>query len=169
VDVAKKLGSRKELAGAYASLAARDPSDHAAQEFLAAWHLDERNYLDAAHHYRQLARARPGDAKAWEDLGNCLAMIPDLEAAGEALQVALDLGAVSEETYVNRARAYRQEGSRDMAASILDFLLSRNPRSYLALAWSARFAAEDGQSELAAELLERASREAPPGLERAGL
>ena len=34
-----------------------------------------------------------------------------------------------------------------MAASILEFLLNRNPHGYLAVLWSAKFAEEDGKPQ----------------------
>lgn len=162
LEVALKLDSKKDLAKAYAAVARHDPAQAEAHAWLAGWHRGERNYLDAAHHYRMLAKEKPEDAKAWEGLGNCLAMVPDLAAAGEPLQKAIDLGAESDEVYVNRARAYREEGSKDMAASILEFLLSRNPRSYLGLLWSAKFAEADGRPELAMEFFKKSSRLNPP-------
>lgn len=162
VEAARKLGGKKETARAYASLV-RHGSGHAeAHAWLAAYHRGERNYLDAAFHFGRLAEIHPGDPKAWENLGNSLALVPDLASAGEALQKALDLGVEADEVYVNRARAYRHEGVKDMAASIMEFLLSRNPRNHLALIWSAKFAEEDGHPEIAIELFKKAARLPPP-------
>jgi Tfp pilus assembly protein PilF len=89
-------------------------------------------------------------------------MIPDLKAASGPLQAAIDLGAQSDEVYINRARAYRAEGEKRMAASILHFLMTRNPRNYLAVLWSAKFAEEDGYAEVASDLFRKSARMQAP-------
>lgn len=162
IEVAGKLGDRNALAKAYASRFRHEPVSGEANDFLSAWHQGRRNYLDAAHHFRIRLKEHPEDAQAWEHMGNCLALAADLGGAGDALQKAIDLGAKSDEAFVNRARAYRQEGAKDMAASIMDFLVNRNPRSYLALVWSAKFAEEDGDTAAALELYKRAAHHNPP-------
>jgi Flp pilus assembly protein TadD len=113
-------------------------------------------------HYRRVSEHHPSDAKAWENLGNALAMIPDLASASVPLQTAIDLGAQSDEVYVNRARAYRMEGSKDMATSILEFLLNRNAHDYLAVLWSAKFAEEDGNPVVAKELFRKSAKLSAP-------
>jgi tetratricopeptide (TPR) repeat protein len=162
LEAARKFGDSKALLQAYLDVARGNPASDEAMIFLASHYQGAREYRDAAFHFRNLATAHPGDAKAWENLGNCLAMIPDLAAAVEPLQKAIDLGAQSDEVFINRARAYRQEGAKDMAASILEFLLARNPNGYLALLWSAKFAEEDGAQKLAMEFFKKAARQNPP-------
>lgn len=161
VEVALKL-DKKEMAQAYIELSRFDTTSSEANAFLASHYQAERNYKDAAIHFGRILREKPEDGKVWESLGNCLALVPDMDRAGEALQNALDLGIESDEVYVNRARAYRHDGAKDMAASILEFLITRNSRSYLALVWSAKFAEEDGRPDLAMELFKKVSRLSPP-------
>lgn len=156
--MAKKLESRKELTVAYRAVYRLDPANEEANAHLAGVRQAAREYKEAAVHYRRLAQYHPNDASAWENLGNALAMVPDLSAASSPLQTAIDLGAQSGEVYINRARAYRLEGSKDMAASILGFLLNRNPQDYLAVVWSAKFAEEDGKQNLAMEFLKKSSK-----------
>jgi Tfp pilus assembly protein PilF len=85
----------------------------------------------------------------WAELGHCLALQNQWKEAAIALQKALDLNVEDEELLIHRARAYRENGDPDLAQSILEFLLSRDPKSYLALGWSAKFAEEDGKPRLA--------------------
>ncbi|MDQ2999922.1 MAG: tetratricopeptide repeat protein [Fibrobacterota bacterium] len=156
--MAKKLASGKELTEAYRAVYRLDSANEEANAHLAGVRQAAREYKEAAVHYRRLAQYHPSDASAWENLGNSLAMVPDLAAASTPLQTAIDLGAQSGEVYINRARAYRLEGSKDMAASILAFLLSRNPHDYLAVVWSAKFAEEDGKQNLALEFMKKSSK-----------
>ncbi len=160
--VSKKLDAKKEMGDAYRAMYRVDPANEEANAFLAPAAQAAREYKEAAAHYRRLAHYHPKDAKIWENLGNALAMIPDLETASTALQSAIDLGAQSDEVYINRARAYRMEGSKDMAASILEFLLNRNPHDYLAMLWSAKFAEEDGNQQMALELFKKSARLSAP-------
>jgi tetratricopeptide (TPR) repeat protein len=162
VRVAKKLDAKKEMGEGYRALYRLDTANEEANAFLATLSQSAREYKDAALHYRRAAQSHPGDAKAWENLGNALAMIPDLKAASGPLQTAIDLGAQSDEVYINRARAYRLEGSKDMAASILEFLLNRNPHDYLAVLWSAKFAEEDGNQNMALELFKKSAKLSAP-------
>jgi Tfp pilus assembly protein PilF len=162
LEAARKLGDKKALVQAYLDLSRLEASNDEASLFLAAHFQASREYRDAAVYYAKLAQAHPQDMKEWENLGNCLALIPDLAAAAEPLQKAIDLGSQSDEAFINRARAYRHEGAKDMASSILEFLLTRNPRGYLALLWSAKFAEEDGQQQAALELFKKAARQSPP-------
>ncbi len=156
--MAKAVDSKKEIADAYRAVYRLDTINDEANAYLASGHQAAREYKEAAMHYRRVAQFHPSEAKAWENLGNALAMIPDLRAATGPLQTAIDLGAQSDEVYINRARAYRLEGSKDMAASILEFLLNRNPHDYLAILWSAKFAEEDGKPHNAMELFKKTSK-----------
>jgi tetratricopeptide (TPR) repeat protein len=162
LNAAKKLDGKKELADAYRAVCRLDSLNEEANAWLAAVNQSAREYREAAAHYRRLAQFHPNDPKVWENLGNSLAMIPDLKAASGPLQTAIDLGAQSDEVYVNRARAYRLEGSKDMAASILEFLLNRNPHDYLAVLWSAKFAEEDGKQGMALELFRKSAKLSAP-------
>ena len=161
LQAAKKSGGKKELSLAYRDMARLDSTHEEANAFLAKAHLASREYREAAFYYRRLALARPQDGNAWAGLGNSLALIPSLAEASDPLQKAIDLGVTSDEIYINRARAYRYEGAKDMAASILEYLLALNPKNYLAVLASAKFAAEDGNGRAAAELAKRAGRLTP--------
>ncbi len=162
LEVARKLEDRPTLEWAYRAVYALDTTDAEANLFLAKSLQTNRDYKQAARHFRRLAEAHPSDPKAWENLGIALSMIPDLPAAAIPLQTAIDLGAESDEVYINRARAYRIEGAKDMAGSILAFLLARNSQDYLATLWSAKFAEEDGNQLVAVEFYKKASRLAVP-------
>ncbi len=162
LQAAKKLNNKTQLAVAYQAIATLDPSDEEAHAFLGLARQNAKDYLQAAYHFRLIADLHPTSAKAWEDLGNALAMIPDLAAAAGPLQSAIDLGAESDEVYINRARAFRVEHSKDMAASILEFLLSRKAQNYLALLWSGKFAEEDGNMQVAREFYKKAAKLTPP-------
>ncbi|MEO7777836.1 MAG: tetratricopeptide repeat protein [Fibrobacteria bacterium] len=162
LEVAKKLEAKKEMGEAYRAIYRSDAAHDEANAYLGAVSQSARDYKEAAMHYRRVAQYHPKDAAAWENLGNALAMIPDLAAASAPLQTAIDLGAQSDEVYINRARAYRLEGSKDMAASILEFLLNRNPRDYLAVLWSAKFAEEDGNQQLALDFFKKTARLTAP-------
>ncbi|MDB5105059.1 MAG: Tetratricopeptide repeat-containing protein, partial [Fibrobacteres bacterium] len=162
LHMAKKLDSKKELTDAYRAVYRLDASNEEANAYLASVRQASREYKEAAGHYRRLTQLHPADAKAWENLGNALALIPDLAAARVPLQTAIDLGAQSDEVYINRARAYRMDGSKDMAASILEFLLNRNPHDYLAILWSAKFAEEDGNQHNALELFKKTTKLTAP-------
>ena len=162
LQAAKKLGDKKGLEIAYRAVYELDANDEEAMVSMAQTYRDAKDYKQASQLYRQLANLHPKDAKILENLGNTLAMIPDLQAAGEPLQAAIDLGAESDEVYINRARAFRVEGSKDMAASILEFLLSRNPKSYMAYLWSSKFAEEDGNRSLSLEMFKKAAKITPP-------
>jgi Flp pilus assembly protein TadD len=155
---AKALDSKKEIGEAYRAVYRLDTLNEEANAYLASIRQSAREYREAATHYRRVAQYRPKDPQAWENLGNALAMIPDLAAASGPLQTAIDLGAQSDEVYINRARAYRKEGAKDMAASILEFLLNRDPHDYLANLWSAKFAEEDGKPSSALELFKKTSK-----------
>jgi tetratricopeptide (TPR) repeat protein len=156
--MAKAMDAKKEIADAYRAVYRLDTLNDEANAYLAAVRQAAREYREAAMHYRRVAQFHPNEAKAWENLGNALAMIPDLRAASGPLQTAIDLGAQSGEVYINRARAYRLEGAKDMAASILEFLLNRNPHDYLANLWSAKFAEEDGNPHKSMELFKKTSK-----------
>ncbi|HKP96405.1 MAG TPA: tetratricopeptide repeat protein, partial [Fibrobacteria bacterium] len=160
--VSRKLDAKKEMGEAFRAVYRLDPANEEANAYLAGVRQAAREYKEAAAHYRRIAQYHPKDAKAWENLGNALAMIPDLSAASGPLQTAIDLGAQSDEVYINRARAYRLEGSKDMAASILEFLLNRNPHDYLAVLWSAKFAEEDGNQHIALELFKKSAKLSAP-------
>jgi tetratricopeptide (TPR) repeat protein len=160
--IAKKLDAKREVGEAYQALYRLDSANEEANAYLATMRQSAREYKEAASHYRRLVQYHPKDAKAWENLGNALAMVPDLAAASGPLQTAIDLGAQSDEVYINRARAYRLEGSKDMAASILEFLLNRNPHDYLAVLWSAKFAEEDGNQHAALELFKKSAKLSAP-------
>lgn len=155
---AKALDSKQEIDDAYRAVYRQDSLNADANAYLGSIRQSARKYREAATHYRRVAQFHPKDAKAWENLGNALAMIPDLAAASGPLQTAIDLGAQSDEVYINRARAYRKEGAKDMAASIIEFLLNRNPHDYLAILWSAKFAEEDGKPASAMELFKKTSK-----------
>lgn len=159
---AKRFDGKPEMAQGYRAVYRLDTLNAEANEILAQDRQAAHAYEEAARHYRRVARSRPSDPKAWENLGNALAMIPDLKAASGPLQAAIDLGAQSDEVYINRARAYRAEGEKGMAASILHFLLIRNPRDYLAVLWSAKFAEEDGYAEVASDLFRKSARMQAP-------
>lgn len=158
LNAAKRFDGKEEVARAYRAVYRLDTLNADANASLAAAHQAAHEYRDAARHYRRVAEAHPADPQAWENLGNALAMIPDLKAASRPLQAAIDLGAQSDEVYINRARAYRAEGEKGMAASILHFLLTRNPRDYLAVLWSAKFAEEDGYADVASDLFRKTAR-----------
>lgn len=160
--IAKKLDAKREMGEAYRAVYRLDSANEEANAYLATVRQSAREYKEAASHYRRMVQYHPKDAKAWENLGNALAMIPDLAAASGPLQTAIDLGAQSDEVYINRARAYRLEGSKDMAASILEFLLNRNPHDYLAVLWSAKFAEEDGNQHAALELFKKSAKLSAP-------
>lgn len=162
VRVATQLDAKKEMGEGYRALYRLDTANEEANAYLAAMSQAAREYKDAALHYRLAVQSRPNDAKAWENLGNALAMVPDLKSASGPLQTAIDLGAQSDEVYINRARAYRLEGSKDMAASILEFLLNRNPHDFLAMLWSAKFAEEDGNQNMALELFKKSAKLSAP-------
>lgn len=162
LQAAKKTDDKHELENAYRAIYLLDTADEDANAFLGQACQAAKDYKEAADHFRRLAGLRPNDAKTWESLGNALAMIPDLPAAAVPLQTAIDLGAESDEVYINRARAFRIEGAKDMAASILEFLLTRNPQDYLAVLWSAKFAEEDGEQQIAMELFKKAAKLSPP-------
>jgi tetratricopeptide (TPR) repeat protein len=162
LQAAKKLGDKMELAIAYQAIYNLDPDDENANAYLGSIRQAEKEYKEAAVHFRRLADLHPTDGKVWENLGNALAMIPDLAAAAIPLQTAIDLGAESDEVYINRARAFRIEGAKDMAESILEFLLSRNANSYLAMLWTAKFAEEDGEAQKAMEMYKRVAKLSPP-------
>lgn len=162
LQAAKRFDGKTEIAEGYRAVYRLDTLNAEANEILAQDLQASHAYMEAARHYRRVARSRPSDAKAWENLGNALAMIPDLKGASGPLQAAIDLGAQSDEVYINRARAYRAEGEKSMAASILHFLLTRNPRDYLAVLWSAKFAEEDGYAEVASDLFRKSSRMQAP-------
>jgi Flp pilus assembly protein TadD len=162
LNAARKFDGKKEMADAYRAVYRLDTLNADANAALAASHQAAHEYREAAVHYRRVVDARPTDAKAWENLGNALAMIPDLKAASGPLQTAIDLGAQSDEVYVNRARAYRVEGAKDMAASILEFLLNRDSHDYLAVLWSAKFAEEDGNQAAASDLFRKTAKLTAP-------
>jgi tetratricopeptide (TPR) repeat protein len=155
LECAKRFDGKAEKALALKAVYRVDTLNAEANAALGAARQAAHEYREAAQHYRRVADAHPSDPGAWENLGNALALIPDLKAASGPLQTAIDLGAQSDEVYINRARAYRAEGEKKMAASILHFLLSRNPRDYLAVLWSAKFAEEDGYAETASDLFRK--------------
>jgi tetratricopeptide (TPR) repeat protein len=162
LECAKRFDGKAERALALKAVYRVDTLNAEANAALGAARQAAHEYREAAKHYRRVADAHPSDPGAWENLGNALALIPDLKAASGPLQTAIDLGAQSDEVYINRARAYRAEGEKRMAASILHFLLSRNPRDYLAVLWSAKFAEEDGYAETASDLFRKtATLQAP--------
>lgn len=158
LQAAKNLNDKRNLEVAYRTINSLDSQDEGAHRFLSQSAQESGDYKEAAVHFRKISETHPTDPKAWENLGNALAMIPDLPAATSSLQTALDLGAESDEVYINRARAFRMEGSKDMAASILEFLLSRNHKDYLATLWSAKFAEEDGEQQKALAMFKQASK-----------
>ncbi len=158
LNAAKRFDGKPELAAAYGAVYRVDSLNPDANAALGAARQAAHEYGEAARHYRRVAEARPTDASAWENLGNALALIPDLKAASGPLQTAIDLGAQSDEVYINRARAYRAEGEKKMAASVVQFLLSRDPRDYLAVLWSAKFAEEDGYAEVASDLFRKTAK-----------
>jgi len=158
LNTAKRFDGKPELAAAYGAVYRVDSLNAEANAAIGAARQAAHEYGEAARHYRRVAEAHPTDASAWENLGNALALIPDLKAASSALQTAIDLGAQSDEVYINRARAYRAEGEKKMAASIVQFLLSRDPRDYLAVLWSAKFAEEDGYAEVASDLFRKTAK-----------
>ena len=158
LTTAKRFDGKPELATAYRVVYRVDSLNAEANAALGADRQAAHAYSEAARHYRRVAEAHPSDPTAWENLGNALALIPDLKAASGPLQTAIDLGAQSDEVFINRARAYRAEGEKKMAASILHFLLSRNPRDYLAVLWSAKFAEEDGYAEVASDLFRKTAK-----------
>jgi tetratricopeptide (TPR) repeat protein len=158
LHAARRFEGRGEIADAVNAVYRIDSLNAEANEALGAGHQAVREYREAAVHYRRVAKAHPADPRAWENLGNALAMVPDFKAASAPLQTALDLGAQSDEVFINRARAYRAEGEKDMAASILRFLLGRDPHDYLASLWSAKFAEEDGFPETATDLYRKTAR-----------
>ncbi|MEO6098129.1 MAG: tetratricopeptide repeat protein [Fibrobacteria bacterium] len=162
LQMAKAMDSKADIADGYRAVYRLDTNNDEANAYLAALRQTARDYREAAMHYRRVVQFHPTEAKAWENLGNALAMIPDLRAASGPLQTAIDLGAQSDEVYINRARAYRLEGSKDMATSILEFLLNRNPHDYLANLWSAKFAEEDGNPHKSLELFKKTSKLAAP-------
>ena len=162
LQAAKQMGDKAELASAYEVVYQMDPNDEGANAFLGQARQSIKDYREAAFHYRKLAEIHPEDPKILENLGNALAMIPDLPAAAVPLQSAIDLGAESDEVYINRARAFRAEGSKDMAASILSFLLSRNSQNFFAILWTAKFAEEDGNQEVATEMYKKVAKLTPP-------
>jgi Flp pilus assembly protein TadD len=159
---ARQAGAKREMEIAYRAVYRLDTLNEEANAFLASERRASRDYKAAAMHFRRVADNHPKDAKAWEDLGNALAMVPDLTAARGPLQTAIDLGAQSDEVYINRARVYRKEGAEDMAASIMDFLLERNAHDYLAILWSAKFAEEDGKQNIALEMFRKSARLSAP-------
>ncbi|MBW8889272.1 MAG: hypothetical protein JF616_16075 [Fibrobacteres bacterium] len=158
LNTAKRFDGKPELAAAYSAVYRVDSLNPEANAAMGAVRQAAHEYGEAARHYRRVAEAHPTDASAWENLGNALALVPDLKAASGALQTAIDLGAQSDEVYINRARAYRAEGEKKMAASIVQFLLSRDPRDYLAVLWSAKFAEEDGYAEVASDLFRKTAK-----------
>jgi predicted Zn-dependent protease len=123
----------------------RDPRNPEANRFFADLHLSRNRCAEAAPFLQRLVASDPQDAGAWAQYGNCLAELSDFAHAGPALQKALDLGVEDEEVFLNRARAYRQEGAKDMAESILSFLLTRNPKNEKASALQAKFKEQDGR------------------------
>jgi tetratricopeptide (TPR) repeat protein len=158
LNTAKRFDGKPELAAAYRAVYRVDTLNPDANAAMGAARQADHDYREASRHYRRVAEAHPSDPAAWENLGNALALIPDLKSASGPLQTAIDLGAESDEVYINRARAYRAEGERKMAASILHFLLSRNPQDYLAVLWSAKFAEDDGYAEVASDLYRKSAR-----------
>lgn len=158
LTTAKRFDGKPELAAAYRAVYRVDSLNAEANAAIGADRQAAHEYREAARHYRRVAEAQPSNPAAWENLGNALALVPDLKAASGPLQTAIDLGAQSDEVFINRARAYRAEGEKKMAASILNFLLSRNPRDYLAVLWSAKFAEEDGYAEVASDLFRKTAK-----------
>ncbi len=146
--LAELMAKPKPTSGAAAGLAAEWDAAKAA--------IAAKEYGEAAICLRRIVAVNPEDRAAWESLGNSLALVPDLKAAAEPLQKAIDLGSEQESVLINRARAYRNEGEHDMAESILSFLLGENPKSYLALIWSAHFAKIDDEPKLAEALYRQA-------------
>jgi tetratricopeptide (TPR) repeat protein len=162
LQAAKMLGDKVRLGNAYRAIYLLDPSDEDANAFLGPVRVAAKEYKEAVVHFQKIADLHPDQASAMENLGNALAMIPDLPAAAIPLQAAIDLGANSDEVYINRARAYRIEASRDLASSLLDYMLSQDPENYLALLWTAKFAEEDGNQQLALEMFKKVSKRSPP-------
>jgi Flp pilus assembly protein TadD len=158
LSAAKRFDGKPELAAAYRAVYRVDSLNPEANAAMGAVRQAAHEYREAARHYRRVAEAHPSDPSAWENLGNALALVPDLKAASGPLQTAIDLGAQSDEVYINRARAYRAEGEKKMAASIVQFLLGRNPRDYLAVLWSAKFAEEDGYADVASDLFRKTAK-----------
>jgi len=162
LQAAKKLNEKQSLEKAYRAIYALDTADEDANAFLGMISQNNKDYKQAVNFYRSVASKRPSDARAQENLGNALAMIPELQAASEILQAAIDLGTESDEVYVNRARAYRVEGNKEMATSIIQFLLTRDTANYLATLWMAKFAEEDGNQPLAIELFKKTAKLSAP-------
>ncbi len=144
LTVAKKSGDKTALEHAYTAVLRLDSNQLEAARFFADLRSEQKRWAEASPFLRRLAEAEPGNGRAWARYGNCLTELSDFSHAGPALQSALDLGIEDEDVFINRARAYREEGAKDMAASILNFLLTRNPKSERARQWQAKFAEEDG-------------------------
>ncbi len=162
--VAQKSGRTEMIVAVQKYRVSLDPENADARRNLADAALKKRDFKGAIPHLRDLAKMNPTQGKVWAELGHCLALDNQWKEAAGALQKALDLNVDDEELFINRARAYRRNGDPDLAESILEFLLSRNPRSYLALSWSAKFAEEDGKPRLADEFKSRLPGQKPKGM-----
>jgi tetratricopeptide (TPR) repeat protein len=161
---AQHLRDAGAILRAATAIADLDPDSYDMQRQAGFAYLPTHDFDGSQRFFARMTLLAPEKREGWEWLGISLAAAGDLQTAAEPLQKAIDLGSVREEVFIHRARAYREVGEKDMAESMLSFLLSQNPRSYLALVWSARFAKSDGADAAANEYLRKASLHAPQGL-----
>ncbi|GAA5170071.1 tetratricopeptide repeat protein [Viridibacterium curvum] len=97
---------------------------------LAAMLVERTDYVEAAIEFRKLTQDEPGNAKAWQGLGLCLAQTGDERSAIEALQRALSLDDGLDVARFNLARAFSKLGQTATAIQNYQQLLALHPRHH---------------------------------------
>ena len=129
------LGAWGDVENAYTALLRKVPNHVEANRFLADKRISQKRFSESIPFLRLLVDLDPKDGKSWAKYGNSLIETSNFSEASTALQTALDLGIEDEDVFINRARAYHAEGTKDMAISIMNFLVTRNPKSEKARQW----------------------------------
>lgn len=97
---------RKFLEWAHQVAEGKNPFSHAPEEkikemyALAYFLYGQQHYLDASHFFRQLAAARPSEAKYWKGLGACLQMLKDYDGALNCYASAQMLNGAQKDPYL---------------------------------------------------------------------
>ena len=139
------------------------PVDASPQALLEAGRgaLEAGRFLEAARAFRRLAAARPDDPAVWADLGLACFRAHELDAAAEALQLALALDPRLAIARLNLARVRLHRGDAEGARAACEEVLEDDPTSYVALALLGYVRESEGEADAAEEAYRAAQARDP--------
>jgi predicted TPR repeat methyltransferase len=137
----------------YVDLLRRNPADADALHYLGVLRMSQRRRVDAVELVRQSLEVAPGNAAAWNSLGNMLVFCEELKAAEVAYGKATAIKPDFAECWFNLANLYRNTAQPEPAVQCYQKVIALKPTFAGAYENIAQLLQRMGRHDLVAQVL----------------